>query len=108
MRGRGRLGLLFLPMLGKDFLEAPSFDRYAGAGGLSHLLRDFEPVHGHDNRTLPPHPLAKRAKGWATRPGRLAEQRCQPTNPKANANIPTHPNVLFNANFQRLYESCSG
>jgi hypothetical protein len=44
------LGLLFLPTLSKDFLQALSFDSHASAGGLCHFLREFDPVHSHAYR----------------------------------------------------------
>lgn len=52
-----------------DFLQALAIEGKLGACVLSHLFRDFEPVHGHELRILRPHPFAKYAKGWGTRLG---------------------------------------
>jgi hypothetical protein len=44
------LRLLVALTLSKDLLQALLFNSDSGAGGLSHFLRDFKPVHGHDYR----------------------------------------------------------
>jgi hypothetical protein len=45
--------LLFPLALSKDFLQALSFNSHASAGGLGHLLREFNPVHSHIHRIRP-------------------------------------------------------
>jgi hypothetical protein len=46
--------LLFPLTLGKDFLQALSFNSHASTGGLGHPLREFDPVHSHTRRIRHP------------------------------------------------------
>ena len=73
-------GLLPCPFR-KDFLQALAIEGKLGSCVLSHLFRNFKPVHGHGYRILRgpafsniidhtqhrSHPFANNAKGWGTR-----------------------------------------
>jgi hypothetical protein len=45
--------LLFPLSFSKDFLQALSFNSHTSAGGLGHLLSEFDPVHSHTDRIRP-------------------------------------------------------
>lgn len=58
VRLRSLGGLLACPFR-KDFLQALAIEGKLGACVLSHLFRNFEPVHDHETRILRQHPFAK-------------------------------------------------
>jgi hypothetical protein len=51
-------GLLPCPFR-KDFLQALAIEGKLGACVLSHLFRNFEPVHGHEASITPSPPFRK-------------------------------------------------